>query len=127
MRSAGSSSFVRDLDALYQAELITESGSVAALSRGTLRAVMRGKLASAVAGLVILITVVSALAQTTARPVRSDRDLTHGQRPDTRPQPPGRGQAPPLASRLPEHARARLGTTRLRHGGSVANVAFAPD
>jgi WD40 repeat protein len=102
MKSVLPTSLIRDLDALYQ------MGAVAALS--------------------VLITVASALAQTAGGPMPSDQDSTHEKRSDIRPQPATPGPTPAAtAPRLPQHARARLGTTKLRHEGFLLNVAFAPD
>src|SRR5579883_105460 len=98
MKSVWPTSLIRDLGALYQ------MGAVAALG--------------------VLISVASALAQSAGGPVPSDQDSTRGKRSEIRPQPATPGPTPAAtAPRLPQHARARLGTTRLRHEGFMANVA----
>jgi RNA polymerase sigma factor (sigma-70 family) len=113
--------------ALGRAELIAASGSAAALARGTLRTMMLGQLKVVFAALVVFFTIATTLAHTIAGPERSDKDASHGERSAIRPQPARPGRTPPPALKLPQHARARLGTTRLRHEGFMANVAFAPD
>jgi RNA polymerase sigma factor (sigma-70 family) len=111
---------------LGRAELIAAPGSVASLASGAVRAMVVGKV-TAFFAIAALITFASALALTTASPGRSDEGRTSGKRAASRSQPADPGRTPPSAQTLPEHARARLGTTRLRHGGFLANVAFSSD
>ncbi len=85
----------------------------------------------AVAVLAVLTADVAVLAQTGAGPnaprhksggANSNPRRAQAAVRDTRPPNPN-----PAGPQLPDHARARLGSTRLRHAGSVNSVAFAPD
>jgi RNA polymerase sigma factor (sigma-70 family) len=117
--------------ALGRPETIVASRSVLELARGAVRAMLMARLKlTTAAGLLLSIAVATTLAQTGGLPVQ------HGQGPGGE-----RRTAPPLIHpatvqtaatktperKLPQHALARLGTTRLRHLHWVTNVAFAPD
>ncbi len=108
---------------LGRTEVVAASGAVAALAAGVLRTHGAGQ------------------TRGLCRRARGAHHRLLDTRPDrlgARAQPgpalPERKQAatrpqsePTRDARLPEHARARLGTTRLRHASYMANVAFSPD
>src|SRR5205814_7458170 len=97
----------------------TTSASAADLAEGVLRgmAVGRGKV---VLSLVLALGLLAAGAGLADRPAPAARPAD-GQRPAPA------GRLDPQGDPLPAGALARLGTTRLRHGGTVRAVKFSPD
>jgi RNA polymerase sigma factor (sigma-70 family) len=101
------------------------SAPVSALADGVLREMFQARvrrMAAAVVVLVLLLGGVGALAQSVgalprerAGPVRANENARKPAAPEG------------LAEALPPGALARLGTTRLRHGGEVLSVSLSPD
>jgi WD40 repeat protein len=92
-----------------------------------MRALLLGKVKAIASALVVLAVFATALAQSGAKPVAPGPDprqetLSERPRPARVAEPPGQRDL-----KLPEHARARLGTARLWHESFVSGVAFAPD
>ncbi len=112
---------------LGRAELAAASGSAALLAHGLLRTMLLGKVAAAVAVVVCVAIFATALARTAGGPGRSGEVRTNGASAAGRTQAAAPGPRDTRAERLPAHARARLGTTRLRHDTNVAHVAFSPN
>jgi RNA polymerase sigma factor (sigma-70 family) len=116
--------------ALGRPEASVASRSVVALANGALRAMFVTRVKLALGGLLLSVAVATALAQTGELPGA----LGNGHRDQNR-LAPERNRAgivrtvaaKPLEPKLPQHARVRLGTTRLRHTSWVTSIAFAPD
>jgi RNA polymerase sigma factor (sigma-70 family) len=108
---------------LGRTETLAASDSAAALASGVLWTMLLGKVLASTAALMVLITISCTFAQTADRP---GRGLEKRAAVQPRPAAPGQGVLPPTPS-LPQYARARLGTTRLRHESFMAKVLFAPD
>jgi RNA polymerase sigma factor (sigma-70 family) len=110
--------------ALGRGEILAASGTAMAMARSMLRTMLLGKVALAAPVLAILVGFATALAQTGA-----GRAMTGRNRPgNLRVAIPAHRAEPAAADgTLPPHAIARLGTTRLRHEGSVTSFAFSPD
>lgn len=113
---------------LGRAETIGPSGSAAVLASGMLRTMMLGKLMAAVTAVVMVIAVATLLAQTGIGPAGSGGDRRVWTQDADRHQPAASARiSGAWDPGLPRYARARLGTTRLRHSDVVFGVAFAPD
>jgi RNA polymerase sigma factor (sigma-70 family) len=113
---------------LSRAETLSASSAVVALARGLLLAMLLGKVKAIAAALLVLVVFATALTQPGARPVTPGQDRpgrTHSALP-SHPTEPDKTLGP-SDQKLPQHARTRLGTTRLRHESFVTSVAFAPD
>jgi RNA polymerase sigma factor (sigma-70 family) len=119
--------------ALGPPETIVASRSVLELARGAVRAMLVARLKLAMAaGLLLSIAVATTLAQSGGPTALNGQG--QGQGGENRTAPPLNHPATvqtatpkTLEPKLPQHAVARLGTTRLRHTHWVTNVAFAPD
>lgn len=113
--------------ALGRPEASVASRSVVALANGALQAMFVTRIKLALGGLLLSLAVATALAQTGELPGA----LGKGHRDQNR-LAPERNRASTVAAKppetkLPQHARVRLGTTRLRHTSWVTSIAFAPD
>ncbi len=110
--------------ALGRPETLVASRSVMALAEGALRGMLLTRVAVGAVGVLLCVAIATALAQTATPPgSRGQAD---------RPQNRDAGRlrhenANVLEPKLPQHARARLGTTRLRHSRWVTSITFAPD
>ena len=109
---------------LGRGEGLAASSTAVAMARSLLRTMLLGKAALSALVLAMLVAFATALAQTGSGPAAPGRNrpvVSRGVRPS---QPAG----PAVADgKLPRHAIARLGATRLRHQSFVGGVAFAPD
>ena len=96
------------------------------LARGMLRATLLVKVKAA-AALFALAIFTTAVAKSGSKPTAPGPD--HEKRKTLADRPTVAAAAPPGRQdlKLPEHARVRLGTTRLRHESTVRSIAFAPD
>ncbi|MGO9469829.1 MAG: hypothetical protein ACLQIB_17995 [Isosphaeraceae bacterium] len=113
---------------LGRGEPIGASSSVVALTRGTMLAMLLGKLKAASIAILALVAFTTALAQTGASPEAGNREHRDSRQDAARSPASAAGTLPkPPDPELPEHARARLGTTRLRHEGYVGSFAFSRD
>jgi RNA polymerase sigma factor (sigma-70 family) len=101
------------------------STGVAALTDGVLQTMGRGKLKTATALVILGIVVGTGLAGLMRRrPAEAPRSVNAVAEPPVEaPAPP----ADPFGDPLPEEAVSRLGTIRLRDGGSVTGLAITPD
>ncbi len=111
---------------LGQSEILASSASSVALARGVLRAMLFGKVQATAAVLLALATFATALAQTAVGP-KGRGQLQRVERSQTSQFQTVASVKVPRTSqpKLPEHARARLGTGC--HQSIVRNVAFAPE
>jgi RNA polymerase sigma factor (sigma-70 family) len=108
---------------LGRGEGLAASSTVMALARNALRTMLLARAAPTTLVLVLLVAFAAAMAQTGTGPAPG-RDRHVAARDVLASQPAG----PTVADgKLPQHAIARLGTTRLRHQSFVGGVAFAPD
>ena len=113
---------------LGRTETFAVSGSVAALAEGAMRAMLLGKIKLATGAVLMLAALASALAYSNAGPARHGQERRGENRKPASSRPVTRVRNPEWPDpKLPKHARARLGTTHLRHEGQVSSVAFAPD
>jgi RNA polymerase sigma factor (sigma-70 family) len=116
---------------LSRAEAPAASGAVVALAREVLHAMLLGKVKLAALGLLMIVAFAATLARSGSGPKRLNQKFPSTNRNSLPTQagafaakrPPPR----PPAQQLPAHARAQLGSTRLRHGESVRSVTFSPD
>ncbi len=115
---------------LGRPETLVASRSVLQLAESGLRAVLPARVKLAMAALALSIAVATALAHTgTATDEegpghRAEHLDKLASNPATSAQT---ASAKTIEPALPRYARARLGTTRLRHTEWITNVAFAPD
>ena len=113
---------------LGRGEIIAAPGPVTVLARGALRAMVLGRVKTAVAAALVVATFAAAVAQISAGPEPAAQALLPGDIPPRETQPVASAKDSKRPEpQLPAHARTRLGTTRLRHQGNVWNVAFAPN
>jgi RNA polymerase sigma factor (sigma-70 family) len=110
---------------LGRGEILAASNTAMALARGTLRTMLVGKVALTAMVLVMLVAFAAAMAQTGGGSAVPGSHRPEGARGLPSSQPVR--SAVPASGLLPQHAIARLGTTRLRHQSFVGGVAFAPD
>jgi RNA polymerase sigma factor (sigma-70 family) len=111
---------------LGHAEAVGISNTALALAKGGLRTMMMGKIRAAAAA-TLLATLAGAFALAFAGPAHQS-DPGHRDGKEAVAAPPDDARAvDPLEAPLPERAKTRMGTTRLRHEDHVTAVAFAPD
>jgi RNA polymerase sigma factor (sigma-70 family) len=105
-------------------------GPAAGLAHGVVQSMLVSKLMVAAAAALVVTTLgvgtvgLARQAVTPAAPPTKPTELVVGGRGAAQAQAP---RLDPLGDSLPEFARMRLGTARLRHGGPVVAVAFTPD
>jgi RNA polymerase sigma factor (sigma-70 family) len=110
------------------------SGGIGSSAAALAHSVLKGMLLSKLAGVMAVVLTVAVAVSATVAVVYRPSSVEHPQ--DNSPiaavpkapdagKPPARTDA--LGDPLPEGAIARLGTVRLRHGGTILKLAFTPD